>query len=286
MATAAEEDLFIQLDRLRPDFERDGAVCVRGAFSRHWLDILAGGMEENLANPGPWAKHYTADGKPGRFFGDYCNWRRIAGYRDFLLHSPAAEIAGTLMGSRKVNLFHEHVLVKEPGTEEPTPWHHDQPYWTVDGTQVCSIWLPLDPVARDTAVEFVAGSHRWGKWYSPASFADAKSREGTGFEPVPDIAAHPDQYDLIGWDLALGDCIVFHGLTLHGAPGNARKGRRRAFASRWTGDDVRFVLRQGYMSPPPPDDAPPVGAPMDSDVYPVVWQAADHIYRPAGSAAS
>jgi len=25
---------------------------------------------------------------------------------------------------------------------------------------------------------------------------------------------------------------------------------------------------------PPPDDAPPVGAPMDSDVYPVVWRAA------------
>jgi ectoine hydroxylase-related dioxygenase (phytanoyl-CoA dioxygenase family) len=274
MATIADEGLFIQLARLRPDFERDGAVCVRGACPRHWLDILAGGVEENLANPGPLAKHYTTEGKPGHFFGDYCNWRRIAAYRDFLLHSPAAEIAGTLMGSRKVNLFHEHVLVKEPGTEEPTPWHHDQPYWTVDGSQVCSIWLPLDPVVRDTAVEFVAGSHRWGKWYSPASFTDSKSREGTGFEPVPDIAAHPDRYDLIGWDLALGDCIVFHGLTLHGAPGNRRKGRRRAFASRWTGDDVRFVLRQGYMSPPPPDDSPPVGAPMDSDVYPVVWRAA------------
>ena len=38
----------------------------------------------------------------------------------------------------------------------PTPWHHDQPYWTVDGNQVCSIWLSLDPVPREAAVRFVA----------------------------------------------------------------------------------------------------------------------------------
>jgi ectoine hydroxylase-related dioxygenase (phytanoyl-CoA dioxygenase family) len=40
------------------------------------------------------------------------------------------------MRARKINLFHEHVLVKEPGTLEPTPWHHDLPYWTLEGTQV------------------------------------------------------------------------------------------------------------------------------------------------------
>jgi ectoine hydroxylase-related dioxygenase (phytanoyl-CoA dioxygenase family) len=272
--TTIDRALAAQLDALRGDFQRDGAVCVRGAFGPDWLAALDAGIEENLAHPGPMAKTYTPDGKPGRFFGDYCNWRRIRPYGDFLLHSPAAEIAGRLMGSTKVNLFHEHVLVKEPGTLEPTPWHHDQPYWTVDGAQVCSIWMSLDPVPRATSVEFVAGSHRWGKWYSPARFSDSNPHQGTGFEPVPDIAASRDSHTLLGWDLEPGDCIVFHALTLHGAPGNMQKGRRRAFASRWCGDDARFVLRQGYMSPPPPADAPPPGGPMDSAPFPVVWRAA------------
>jgi len=271
---AGAADLDAQLAALRPDFERDGAVCVRGAFSADWLAKLADGIAENMKSPGPFGKEYTPAGKPGRFFGDYCNWRRIPQYRDFLLHAPAAKIAGTLMGSGKANLFHEHVLVKEPGTTEKTPWHHDQPYWTVDGTQVCSLWLSLDPVPRATAVEYVAGSHRWGIWYTPKSFATTNDHPTKGFVPVPDIDADRENYTLLGWDLAPGDCIVFHGLTLHGAPGNPQPTSRRAIASRWTGDDARYVLRDGFMSPPPPPDAPPPGAAMDSDVFPVVWRAA------------
>ncbi len=273
MLVAGAATLDAQLAALRPEFERDGAVCVRAAFSTEWLDLLAAGIAENMAHPGPMAKEYTPAGKPGRFFGDYCNWRRIPQYHDFLLHSPAAKIAGTLMGAKRANLFHEHVLVKEPGTAEKTPWHHDQPYWTVDGTQVCSLWMSLDPVPRATSVEYVAGSHRWGVWYTPKRFADSNDHPTKGFVPVPDIDGEREKYTLLGWDLEPGDCIVFHALTLHGAPGNTQPTSRRAVASRWTGDDARFVLREGFMSPPPPPDAPPPGAAMDSDVFPVVWRA-------------
>ena len=67
----------------------------------------------------------------------------------FALESPAAEIAGRIMQSDKINFFYDQLLVKEPGTHAPTPWHQDQPYWAVSGWQVASLWLPLDPVACD-----------------------------------------------------------------------------------------------------------------------------------------
>jgi ectoine hydroxylase-related dioxygenase (phytanoyl-CoA dioxygenase family) len=253
-------------------FDRDGAVCIRQAFSPQWLETLERGVEANLASPGPNAKDYTSNGAPGRFFGDYCNWTRIPEYRDFLFNSPAPAIAGVLMRSSKVNLFHEHVLVKELGTQAPTPWHHDQPYWTVDGSHCCSIWLSLDPVSRDAAVQFVAGSHRWGRWFRPRKFADSTDHVAPEFEPVPEIDAN--RYSLLGWDLAPGDCVVFHGLTLHGAAAVPMVNRRRAFSSRWTGDDARFVLRGGIMSPPPPaEGGPKPGSPMDSQAFPVVWRA-------------
>ena len=256
------------------EFQEQGVVCLRGLFEPRWLDLLAEGVERNLREPGPLAKHYTPAGSPGRFFGDYCNWQRIPEYRTFAFESPAAAAVADLLQTERVNFFHEHILVKEPGTRETTPWHHDQPYWTVDGTQVCSLWLSLDPVSRDNCPEFVRGSHRWGVWYTPRRFVDHQDHPAadTAFIPVPDIGSNRELYDLASWELEPGDCLAFHALTVHGAPGNPTDRRRRAVASRWTGDDARFVLRPGFMSPPPPQGAPPPGSPLDSEVFPVVFR--------------
>lgn len=257
----------------RAEYRELGVVCLRRCFSDDWLALLAEGVEQNLAHPGPYARHYTPEGRPGYFFGDYCNWRRIPEYRRFLTESPAAEIAGWLMDSQRVNLFHEHVLVKEPGTLEHTPWHHDQPYWSVDGDQVCTLWISLDPVPLATCPEFVASSHRWGKWFTPTRFVDSGRHpsEDPNFCPVPDIDACRGDYELLSWNLEPGDCIAFHALTLHGAPGNPLATRRRAVATRWTGDDAVFVLRPGFMSPPPPEDSPAPGSPMGGPAFPQVW---------------
>ncbi len=253
-------------------YARDGAVALRRVFDADWIELLHRGVARNLAEPGPYLRRYSAEDEPGLFVGDYCNWQRIDEYRRFAFDSPAPGLGARLMGSAKVNLFHEHVLVKEAATENRTPWHHDQPYWTVDGEQVCSIWVPLDPVPRATCVEFVAGSHRWGTWYTPKSFYDLSDRDGEEFETVPDIDAHRDDYEILGWDLEPGDCIAFHSLVVHGAPGNdSRVNRRRALSLRLTGDDARFARRDGYMSPPFPEVALGPGDPMDCETFPRVW---------------
>jgi ectoine hydroxylase-related dioxygenase (phytanoyl-CoA dioxygenase family) len=256
-------------------YRRDGVVVLRGLFSAAWVDKLASGLARNIAEPGPYRRDYTKDGAPGHFFGDYCNWRRIPEYEDFARNSPAADIAGALMGSAKVNLFHEHVLVKEPGTSDRTPWHHDQPYYCVDGFDNVSLWLPLDPVPKERSVEFIAGSHLWGRWFTPTRFVGVDyERRDDGYEAMPDIEAARDGYDIRSFDLAPGDCVAFHFRTVHGAPGNASADmRRRAVAFRWTGDDARFALRRGEMSPPFPDfpdctHAP--GDPLDSPLFPVI----------------
>jgi ectoine hydroxylase-related dioxygenase (phytanoyl-CoA dioxygenase family) len=257
-------------------YRRDGVVPLRRGFAGEWLDRLAAGVERNLREPGPYAKRYTPVGNPGLFFGDYCSWQRIPEYREFMTASPAASLAAALMGSAKVNLYHEHVLVKEPGTLERTPWHHDQPYYPIDGEQIVSLWIPLDPVPRATCPEFIVGSHRWGKWFMPARFKDGAQWEAEDprFVPMPDIEAERARHAIAAFDLEPGDCIAFHGLTVHGAPGNALATRRRAFSARWTGDDATFVRRPGFMSPPPPErDGPCEGAALDSAAFPVVWRA-------------
>jgi ectoine hydroxylase-related dioxygenase (phytanoyl-CoA dioxygenase family) len=257
-------------------FRQDGAVALRGVLPIDWIDTLRRGLERNIATPGPYTRHYTKPGDPGDFFGDYCNWDRIPEYRDFLFDSPAAALAGRLMGCDSVVLFHEHVLVKEPGTRDRTPWHHDAPYYCTDTAQSCSLWIPLDPVARESCVEYVAGSHRWGKLFMPAKFRDNAdySRSDDGLERVPDIDAERGRHRILAWDLEPGDCIAFDFLTVHGAPGNASSSaRRRAFAARFLGGDARYVRRAGEMSPPFPAVTLAPGEPMRNDRrhFPVVF---------------
>jgi ectoine hydroxylase-related dioxygenase (phytanoyl-CoA dioxygenase family) len=263
-------------DSLIDDFERDGVVCLRGVFAQSWLHKLADGVEKNFADPGPDHTVYTKAGEPGGFYDDYCNWQRIDEYRDFVMNSPAAEISARLMQSKASRIYHDHVIVKEPGTREVTPWHHDLPYYGVDGNQLCSIWLPLDEVPKTACPEFVAGSHAGGVLYYPRLFVDHQNygHGEEGFETLPDIEAHRSDYDLLSWDLQLGDCIVFHMRTIHGAPATAGlKTRRRGFSTRWLGDDARFSPRPWQTSPPFREVDLHPGDPMNHPSFPVAWQA-------------
>ena len=258
-------------------FARDGVLLLRGVFS-DWIDLLRSGVEANMRDPGPWGREYLSEDPGGRFFGDYCNWQRIEAYRRFIFDSPAATIAAGLMQSDSVRLFHEHVLVKEPGTDKITPWHHDQPYYCVDGRQVVSFWIPLDPVPQATCPEFIAGSQAWGQWFLPRKFSGIDyDHSDPRLQPIPDIDANRDRYDIRSWALEPGDAIAFHFLTVHGAPANlSAQHRRRGFALRLLGDDAVYARRSGEVSPPFPglDKRLQPGDPMDTDEFPLVYPPA------------
>ncbi len=91
-------------------------------------------------------------------------------------------------------------------------------------------------------------------------------------ESVPDIDSHPDKYDIAAWSLQPGDAIVFDFRTLHGT-GNAEvKTMRRAFSSRWMGDDVSYCERPGETSPPYSNHGMKTGDGMREDWFPVLWR--------------
>ncbi len=254
-------------------FRRDGAVRLRGVFV-DWVERLRAGVEENIAEPGPWGRVRRKSDDDAPFFSDYCNWQLIAGYRAFLLESPAAAVAARLMGSATARLFHEHVLVKEPGATTATPWHHDQPYYCVDGEQTCSLWVALDDVPAERGVEFVAGSHRWGRWFRPKLFTNETLNDSAGWEEIPDIDAERDRYPIVSFDAAAGDALAFSFLTVHGAPPNRSPARRRGFACRWLGDDCVYADRAGPISPPFTDLGLEPGEPMDGPRFPLVHRSA------------
>ncbi|NNE75350.1 MAG: phytanoyl-CoA dioxygenase [Acidimicrobiales bacterium] len=259
--------------QIEGDFHRDGAVCVRQAFGRVHVALAEAAIEANLAALSPRAKRASAT-DDGAFIEDFCNWDAIPTMERFIRESPAAEIAGELTGSDTIRLYHDHLLVKEPGTAQRTPWHQDQPYYNVDGRQNASLWFPVDPVDRSTTLEFIAGSHR-GPWYLPRTFLDDRAKwfpEGTLAE-MPDFAADPDRWPVIGWAPEPGDAVFFNMLAVHGSGGVSGTHRRRVLSIRFLGDDMVHAPRPWTTSPPFPglESEIPAGAPMVHPRFPVVW---------------
>ncbi len=253
------------------NFQRDGAVCLRGVLTPADVQRLADGIDANLAAPSPRAIRASRSGDPGLFIEDFCNWRDNPAYRATAIDTALPQVAARLMRSPTVRLYHDHMLTKEARTSTPTPWHQDQPYYNVAGKQNVSFWIPVDPVPLESTLEFVAGSHL-GPWLMPRTFMDQQARwfpEGS-LADLPNIEADRSQFDIIGWALEPGDAVAFHMLALHAAAGSTT--RRRVFSMRYLGEDMRHAPRRWKTSPDFPGlaDELPAGAPMRHPLFPLL----------------
>lgn len=260
-------------------YERRGVALLEGVIGEPWLSSLAAAIERDIADPAPGYHGY--ENQAGRFHGNFDLWRTDDDFADYCLRSPLPALAAAFMNSGEVKLLYDQLFVKEPGTPVRTPWHNDQPYFPVSGWNVISFWLALDPVTVDSgAVEYVAGSHLWDRWFQPRTFAAGGFRydENPEYEPVPDVEADRESYDIVAFEMQPGDVLAFHALSLHGAGGNLRRDvRRRGYTVRYTGDGVVYDPRVG-TNPGLHRADHSVGAPLDPAIFPVVWPA-----RPASN---
>ncbi|MAT88306.1 MAG: phytanoyl-CoA dioxygenase [Aestuariivita sp.] len=256
------------------NYEQDGVVLIKGLFS-NYINTLRRGVEFNMQNPGPFGAENVKKGGLGRFFDDYCNWNRIDEFREVIEKSDAALVAAQLMKSETVQLFHDHVLVKEPGTSKATPWHSDSPYYFVKGRQNISFWAPLDPV-REASLRLVAGSHKWPKQVLPTRWVSEENfyPDSGNYMPAPD----PDKEGMpvLEFEMEPGDAVAFHYRCLHGARGNHSKLRRRVFSLRLLGDDARFTKRPGLTSPPFEGHEMKEGDRLRKDWFPILLDNTTH----------
>jgi ectoine hydroxylase-related dioxygenase (phytanoyl-CoA dioxygenase family) len=264
-------------------FGRNGVVILPGAFDQGWIDILRQGVEENITNPSERGRIWDRDAQGRSCFYDSQVWREIEGYKNFTLNSPCATIAGQLMGSSKVHFFFDAVFVRTPGAQFRTPWHQDEPYWSVDGFDTCSIWMPLVPVEKMSALEFVRGSHRWTQKFMQPNFGaltgderDQVEFNDGGAVPYPDIENNRNDYDIVSWDMKPGDCVAFNARIIHGGSGNLSEGRDlKVFNTQWLGDDVRIKFREEGMDPDHSGIMTEFGLKpgdrLGTDLYPQLW---------------
>ena len=252
-------------------FAEQGVVVLRDILDAAWLARLAAAIEDNIASPGPYGKDHAEGGSA--YFGDYVNWRRFPDFLEVASQGPLGKLAGELMGASRVQFFHEHVLVKEPGNTSATPWHQDMPYYCLECPQTVSLWVPLDPVGEEESLNFLAGSHRDKQTYIPRRFKTLEPLEGdtTNYAPFPDIDQASDR--VVSFAVNPGDVLAFDFHTLHDAPANPTDSRRRAVSFRFVGEGARYVERPHDVSPPFSDLGlkAKMNDPLPEDWFPVVW---------------
>ena len=123
------------------DFQKNGAVLLKGVFA-DFVETAREAIEENMQNPSWRERTYRPDDGGQAFFQDYVVWDQFDGYRALVRDSAMPELAAKLMQSKTARVFHDHILVKEPGNSVVTPWHQDQPYYLCEGRQSVSFGSP------------------------------------------------------------------------------------------------------------------------------------------------
>jgi ectoine hydroxylase-related dioxygenase (phytanoyl-CoA dioxygenase family) len=263
------------------DYKTNGVAVLRNAVDGSWVERMSAVIDQQLAAPSKWSNDGNPDATENRQFTDRYLWQENAEINAFIRESGCARLAAEAMESSYARFYFDHLLVKEANTQAPTPWHQDAPYWPFLGKQICSIWVALTPCdIAGSAMEFVSGSHLDDKYYVAESFLgkdDANQTwqaEGKG-EKCPDIEAARDNYNIIGWDMAPGDAVIFSAWTLHGAHGNSSANQRRlAISTRWLGDDVIWQPHSGSDPTVKQEDLSiqPGQPPLDDVIFPELWR--------------
>jgi ectoine hydroxylase-related dioxygenase (phytanoyl-CoA dioxygenase family) len=222
-------------------FAADGACLVQAAVSgdeledaRRAVDGLLSGDE--LAD----LSAIAGSGEAPRFRGGVDHWRTHQDFALLATRGSLPTVAAAVLGTERLWLYEDSVLVKEAHSSVPTRWHTDDGYFHVEGEQLATVWLALDPAPRSAgSLRFVRGSHRADVRYRPTLFVTDDPIPGTDGELPPSV--DDDDPDVIGWDLQPGDLTIHHARTLHAAGGNQTATARRALSIRYCGE--RSVVR-------------------------------------------
>jgi ectoine hydroxylase-related dioxygenase (phytanoyl-CoA dioxygenase family) len=263
-------------------FRTNGVVKVSEAVDPSWIPELLAVADGQLTKPSKWVNDVNAAASENRLFTDRYLWRHNDVIHRFVHDSGCARLAAQAMGSNSARFYFDHLLIKKVNTPTITPWHQDAPYWPFRGKQIASIWLALTPVTVEgSGMEFIRGSHLDDVYYLPEVFGGADNKSGQWANEqqgvaVPDIDANREEYDIVSFDMAPGDALIFSAWVLHGARGNSSSTQDRvALSTRWLGDDVLWDPREGVDPTVNPAQVlvDPGMPPRDNSFFPEIFRA-------------
>jgi ectoine hydroxylase-related dioxygenase (phytanoyl-CoA dioxygenase family) len=136
---------------------------------------------------------------------------------------------------------HNMLMLKAPHNPAPIRWHQDSTIWNEGTFDHVSAIVAIDDFLPDNGcLEAVPGSHHWGPIGEAQGHMDVvQEKYGTDIERKA-----------VKVDLQAGDAVLFHGLLLHGSPGNTSSGSRRSLTVAFFPGNLRDIsTKSGEYAP-------------------------------------
>lgn len=197
-------------------FRRDGFLYLPWLFSEAEIALLEQRLTDARDTLGR-KRFYVIDSTGGR--SELIAW---SGDRDDLLGgwvrvSRLMDGACDLLDNQPVTHWHSKISFKAPGSEGRWDWHQDYGSWYREGClmpDMLTASVALDRNAVENGcMKLLRGSHRMGRIDHP----DVGEANGADPEVLAEAFKH---MEMVECELAPGDCVVFHGNTLHASGPN------------------------------------------------------------------
>lgn len=198
-----------------------------------------------------------------------CNgWKADRRIASLVLNTVVGRLCALLAGWPGARLAQDNVLWKPPQAK-PLAFHQDNSYvnW-VDPPCYVTCWMALDHTdARGGTLEYVRGSHRWGKFppvrqfHAPEDYKEALRKAAAEVGQTPEI---------VPVEVPAGGCALHHGGTWHGSDSNRSQRPRCSTVAHCISSAARFhptEVSYIYSRYKRVDDLT-----MDESFFPILWR--------------
>lgn len=236
--------------KIRKELKLNGVALIPNLIKYDSLYLVRNAIQFAMDYPSPFGRAIKNGNSV--FFHDFWTYKRnksvgkILGLDDF-----RDTLSKVILDINELRFFHDHILYKSPGADA-TPWHHDRPYYLVDGPDNFSIWITPDSVEEDHSLAFICGSHLLPNEYIPVSFENSKimgTFEGLLELKDSDISLLA-QRGIIIYKMSPGDAVIFNNKTLHRSLASSASTIRTALS-------LRFVTKNSWLTKKFVNAAPP-----------------------------
>ncbi|MDA7914785.1 phytanoyl-CoA dioxygenase family protein [bacterium] len=166
-------------------------------------------------------EHVEADGRP-EFLVEPHTQEGGEPWLELCRHPRVLDAVEAILGPDLI-LIMSHLIVKRPSDGLPVAWHQDNTYWhSVQGTDVCTVWLAIDDADVDNGCMNVIPS-------TQANHPDLE-KISTGGEDLLGTTVAVSQLQAgqaVPIELKAGALSIHDSFIIHGSEAN-RSGRRRA----------------------------------------------------------
>ena len=217
-------------------FARDGYIKLKNVIDPEHLIFLRQRINRILID--------ALGAEPELVFrSDEMMWLHDEIVRHFVLSNRIAQIASELLGVEAVRLYHDNALSKEPGCGR-TPWHYDYHHFPINSRNVCTAWIPLQPIPREMGpLAFAAGIETY-KLVEDLAFNKFDSSYDKQLSQIfadKNIFVDDSSFDL-------GEISFHHTLSFHTAGANRTNESRMALATTYFEDGARLVSNPTMIS--------------------------------------